>query len=295
MRAASVLVECLFRRQNQDGGWSYSPGLRSSCEPTGLALLALESANARTAPYSRGCEWLRERQRTDGGWAPNDAAHISASVTSIAILALSESADTQSFRLSLGWLLGQVKPELSWQGRVEYWLQHMPAGEATMGGSPWLPGTAAWIAPTVLAALAFADANRRSQDPSLVSAVRRARTYVLSRQCSDGGWNNGGTRFRSPNAASYPEMTGMALLALDGITSPPVARALSLAGSMASAPGSGEADSWLRLALVKHKRSLPATDNLLPFRTTRDLALQLLAATASSPSNKFQQPTVWNV
>lgn len=290
MSEASVLVDCLLRRQNADGGWSYN-GLSSWAEPTSLALLALQSANATNSNYVRGCQWLAKRQRSDGGWAPNDVVRTSVAVTSLASLALSTHLGTEPYNRAVRWMLAQAIPDLPWTQRAAYVFENMPAREATRGGSPWFPGTSAWISPTVTATLALAESRRHINIPAAATQVDRGRMYLLSRQCNDGGWNHGGTGFRSAKAISYPEMTGMALLALDGAASAQIETGLRLAANMWRTPDSAEAQSWLRLALTKHRQPISPETACLPCRNTRDLCLCLLAATASSASNKMQTPT----
>jgi hypothetical protein len=155
-----------------------------------------------------------------------------------------------------------------------------------MGGSPWYPGTASWIAPTVMSVFALENAATGSADPKLHDAIREGKQYLLSRQCRDGGWNHGGSQVRSPDASSYPEMTGMALLALDKAEQ--LENSLRLAEQMQCHPESSEGQSWLTLALRKHQRPR-ASLSLLPPRTTRDIALCLLA---QSPENRFLGSTI---
>lgn len=168
MTEASALVEDILRRQNGDGGWGFSEtgplpaglnvGPVSSTEPTGLALLALEAAGACYGAHERGRRWLLARQRADGGWAPCSPVDASTSVTSTALLALSSFVNRDVQTRALRWLVSQVKPDLGPVQRLEFWMSGMPAHESLMGGSPWFPGTAAWVAPTVMATLAFAHA-----------------------------------------------------------------------------------------------------------------------------------------
>jgi hypothetical protein len=250
-----------------------------------LALLALQAAGAREAPYISGTQWLLARQRSDGGWPPCSPVQTSTSVTSVAALALSSSIAGETQARAVRWLLGQVKPDMGLLQHLEFWMTDMPANEAVMGGSPWFPGNSAWVAPTVMANLAFAAARRRIQMPELDVQVRRSAAYLLSRRCEDGGWNHGGTRFRSPAAFSYPEMTGMALLAVPG-ESEGLVPSFGLAEQMYRRPGSSEAQSWLHLALSKHGRLQESRiQNPLPCRTTRDVCLHLIAVCAESRDN----------
>lgn len=291
MCGASVLVECLFRRQNRDGGWGYN-GADSWTEPTSLAALALASAHATVAPYARACQWILKQQRNDGGWAPHSTVTVSTAVTSLAMLAVASYAPEHAYRAGTSWLLSQVKPDLNTVQCLQYWLSDMPERETTMGGSPWFPGTAAWVAPTAASILALADTRHRIRDSNIDEQIRRAKAYLLSRQCPDGGWNHGGTEYRSPNAPSYPEMTGIALLALDGVQNPQIESALNLARTLLHKPASAEGQACLRLALAKHRQpDLLPPELPLPLRTTRDISLQLLAMSTHAAENKFMTRT----
>ncbi|MDQ2775108.1 MAG: terpene cyclase/mutase family protein [Acidobacteriota bacterium] len=288
MAEADELQRELLSRQNGDGGWGYQ-NATSWTEPTALALLALEASDASGTAHERGCRWLLRHQRIDGGWPPNPTVGISTSVTSFASLALSTAFHSSApYHGALHWIVSQIKPDLGPIGKLEFWLGSLPAVEATAGGSPWFPGTAAWVAPTCMAILALSAAVRLGNRPILQKEVARAQQYLLSRRCFDAGWNHGGTQFRSERAESYPETTGMALVALQGFPSAELTRSLEAAQNMQQSPGSSEAQSWLHLASLRHGQK-PATPGLdLPWRTTRDLALRLLALTAANPANRLR-------
>lgn len=277
MTDLAYLADDLSRRQNSDGGWPYNSG-SSWTEPTALSLLALHCCGRGGAALDRGIDWIRSRQRSDGGWSPNDAVTVSSSVTSTCLLALGcAGVRVGHYDAGIRWTLSQAKPDFSLSQRFAYWLAHLPVDEAsTSGGCPWFPGTAAWVQPTTMMTLALVHAIRFGYtDPNLAAQVERARRFLLARRCPDGGWNHGGLQFRTPDPTSYPEVTGLALLAFDP-GDPRVGRTISLAGKMAADPMSSEAQSWLRMALIRHNAEQPRT-SLLPPRTNRDLALQILS------------------
>jgi hypothetical protein len=271
------LLDSLRQRQNRDGGWGYNQGM-SWTEPTALASLALHSHGDGGSTYQHALAWIRKRQQKDGGWATNDAVATSSSVTSLCLLALGRSdGGSKAYSAGLNWTLGQVKPDLTAIQVILNRIQGMPAAESISGGCSWFPGTAAWVAPTVTMALAFMQASRIGfTDKRLLAETHRTRRYLLSRRCPDGGWNHGGTQFRSPDPESYPEITGMALLAFEQNDKPELTKSLELAMKMAHSPGSSEAQSWLRMGLARHGLVCQATTDRLA-RTTRDLALQILA------------------
>jgi Squalene-hopene cyclase N-terminal domain len=274
----------LLSRQNGDGGWGYQ-NTNSWTEPTALALLALESLGNTGAAHERGCAWLLRNQRKDGGWPPNPGVPVSTSVTTLAALALSALfRKSAAYNGAVSWMVGQIKPDPAPVSRLEFWLGRAPAAQPP-GGTPWFPGTAAWVAPTATTVLALSDAGGYEQQ------VRRGQQFILSRRCFDAGWNHGGTKYRGERAESYPEMTGMALLVLEGTSSAELASSFRTAEKMQLSPGSSEAQSWLHLALLRHGRNSSALYPSLPWRTNRDLALRLLALTAESPGNRLRLRT----
>lgn len=275
MPEADELLQGLLKAQNADGGWSYRNG-SSWTEPTALALLVLRYYNCATAA-ARACTWLRQHQRSDGGWPPHPTVEVSTWVSSLALLALPHDALAPDRRLrAVDWIIHQIKlepgPALRFVLGIARLRQQQPAG-----GSSWFPGTAAWIGPTALSAISLSAAARSDDDPRLLPAVQRAKQYLLATRCEDHGWNHGGSKFRSQNAASYPEMTGLALLALDGVPASELNRSLERAEAFLAAPGSSEALSWLQLGLLRHGRNASEAVTGFPSRTTRDVSLRLLA------------------
>lgn len=287
MAEVAELQRKLLEEQNADGGWGYEAG-SSWTEPTAFALLALDAQGIKGAAYKGGCAWLKCNQRADGGWSPEPSVDISTWVTSLVLLALSEAnLGARDYRRAIEWTVRQIRPELTTVERFLFRVRGMPRAEETSGGSPWFPGTAAWIAPTAISVIALSDAVRGNRDEQLMSCINRGKQYLLSRRCQDGGWNHGGTSFRSQNAESYPEMTGMALLALHGTPASDLNISIQTAESYLSHPGSVEGLSWLQLGLIQHGRDHLNIRTDLQCRTNRDTCLRLLALTATSSGNKL--------
>jgi hypothetical protein len=133
-----------------------------------------------------------------------------------------------------------------------------------------------------LSQTAYLTGNRK-----LAALARDGQAYLLSRRCSDGGWNHGGSQFRSENAASYPEMTGLALLALAGAPAPNLDSALRLAETFLGHPESREGLSWLQMGLLAHNRTVDMAPFQACTRTTRDTSLRLLALAAANGNNRL--------
>jgi hypothetical protein len=287
MAEAAELQRKLLQAQNADGGWGYQNG-SSRTEPTALGLLALEAQQIKGSVCERASAWLRLKQRADGGWSPDDSVDMSTWVTSLVLLALPEmDLAAADYQRGVDWTVGQIRPELTGLERLISRMRGLPRVEETSGGSPWFPGTAAWIGPTVISIVALSQAVRRKHDEKLTTHVNRGKQYILSRRCKDGGWNHGGTSFRSQSAESYSEMTGMALLALQGTTASELSVSITRAENFLSSPGSIEGLSWLQMGLMAHGRDRLTIRTDLPCRTTRDTCLRLLALAAQSSSNKL--------
>ncbi len=286
MAEADNLQRELLNAQNGNGGWGYRSN-SSWTEPTALALLALEAHSLIAAAYEQGCAWLRHNQRSDGGWAPNPTIETSTWVTSLSVLALSHVDRTSDgYARAVEWIVRQIKPE---PGSIEQFIFRMTglSPQQQSGGSPWFSGTAAWIGPTVMTVLALSEAGRYNNDGRLRSYVKRGRGYVLSTRCPDGGWNHGGSRFRSETAESYPEMTGMALVALQGIPASQLGPSIERANAYLTSPGSIEALSWLQMGLLRYDGTVLKRKTKLPCRTTRDISLRLLALAAGTGRNRL--------
>lgn len=290
---AEQLQHGLLTAQNSDGGWAYQQG-SSWTEPTALALLAL-TAQSNTGPaYNRGAAWLRNRQRSDGGWAPHPGIDTSTSVTSLAVLALSHNQPrTPAIAPAVRWLLAQENGDVPLLERLAFRVLGAQPPKAP-GGSPWFPGTAAWISPTVLSVLALARtadvlSQASPERQRLAAAVRQAQQYILSRKCRDHGWNHGGSSFRSEDAESYPEMTGMALLALQNIPPAELQEPFQRAEAFLSSSQSAEAVSWLQLAFLRHGRDIDVSHRKVVCRNNRDTCLRLIAL-AGAASDVFAAP-----
>jgi hypothetical protein len=283
---ANQLQHQLLTAQNPDGGWGYLTG-SSWTEPSALALLALAAHGDTGKAYAQGREWLQKSQNNDGGWAPNPHIETSTWVTSLAVLALSDRGlESSKLQRAVEWILQQANAESGAVTRLILRAFGL-APPKLPGGSPWFPGTAAWIAPSVMSVLALSRlALATSPDSqSLRAAIRRSQQYILSRKCRDGGWNHGGSSLRSENAESYPEMTGMALLALKGVPAPQLETPLKLVEDSLSHTQAAETVSWLQLALLCHGRGLPVAVSALPCRTIRDVCLRLLALAGPAREN----------
>ena len=280
--------EDLLGRQNADGGWSYHRG-GSWTEPTCYALLALTASGASHTPeVRRGVAWLRRCQRADGGFAPRESVPESTWLTALTLLlpAGTEGLDRQRAE---SWTVEQTGRESGWVNRLRLWMLGADSSGDSMSfdGWAWYPGTAAWVAPTAVSVLALEKMEKSGNQADLHKRIQEGRSFLLARRCRDGGWNHGSTRALGYDSDSYPETTGIALLALHGATGPEVIKGLERGEQHLAACQSSEAASWLRLGLGAHGRPYPAA--ALPMHGgVMEIALAALADAAQAGRNPFQ-------
>lgn len=292
--------EDLLGRQNADGGWSYFRG-GSWTEPTCYALLALAASGMGDAPeVRRGMDWLQRCQRPDGGFAPRESVQESTWVTALTLLL---PPGNQGFNRSRAeaWTVEQTGRESGWVFRLRLWMLGADSSGDSLSfdGWPWYPGAAAWVGPTALSVLALQKLAKRGGGPAnrsdLKKRIDQGVGYLLARRCRDGGWNHGSTRSLGYDSDSYPETTGLALLALHGVADPKVTQGVARGEQQLAVCQSSEGVSWLRLGLGAHGRApQPPAGGRAPGASApamhggvMEIALAALADAAQAGKNSF--------
>jgi hypothetical protein len=279
--------------QNPDGGWAYGRGC-SWTEPTAFVLLAQLATgmdnDTDKAGFEAGLRFLRSTQREDGGWSPQPGVSESTWVTSLAALLPEQALGERRVDRAIAWLSGQTGRESGWAFRLQQRLRGVddPYPQAW----PWFPGAAAWVIPTSFGILALERSIARRGSSHLrgrvsFSRIRdrvaTAKEFLFDRMCADGGWNHGSNRALGRDGDSYPETTGIALLALNGAPpSPQIDRAKAAARRHLASCRTAEGVAWLRMGLAAHGEIAQSPRPLTP-RTTVDRALLTLAAAPRNP------------
>jgi squalene cyclase len=263
--------------QNADGGWPFRA--RESCtEVTALAALAQAASGGPPRSYQQALAWLQGAQRSDGGWPPMASVAQSTWVTSLVLLLPASHLGEARHARGVEWLLGLQGKETTLLHKIDERVHGIETPPEELNpGWPWFPGTAAWVGATASAILALRKARQSDRVRERIDAGQR---FLLSRRCQDGGWNHGSVRALGIEADSYPETTGVALLALKGISDGVLRKSIECARRQLAECRSTEAANWLTLAL----RSQGIAD--LPFsqrrcHDPRDRALQMLASVPS--------------
>jgi hypothetical protein len=279
-------VAALIAARNPDGGWGYQAG-GSWTEPTALALLALRG-QAQGDVWQSGVTYLRSVQRSDGGWPPRASVNQSTWVTALALLSLGTQLSSAEAARAVRWIEELRGEDSGVLYRLRQRMLGLSGGADAGEGWPWFPETAAWVMPTSLTILALQAAFERVADARGKERVARARKFLWSRACRDGGWNHGSTRALGYEANSYPETTGVALAALKGDSSPQLPAALATAERQLAACRSSSARSWLRIGLAAHGRIPASLPPEPPMRGCMDRALYLLAEKAAAGQDPLQ-------
>lgn len=257
-------------RQNPDGGWAYGKGC-SWTEPTAFVLLAQCVAPVDRQSFEAGMQFMRSMQRRDGGWSPQPDVAESTWVTALAALLPEEAIGAERLKRARAWLEGQTGRESSWSYRFQQ-IIHGNYDKSPEGWA-WFPGAAAWVIPTSLGILAFERTLTRAENASLRARVNDAGEFLAGRVCADGGWNHGSNRALGRDGDSYPETTGIALLALH--RSPAgalIERAKTAARGHLATCRTAEGIAWLRMGLAAHGEYVEPQFTPVP-RTTLDAAL----------------------
>lgn len=274
----------LLGAQNPDGGWGYRGG-SSWTEPTAYSLLALTGEATAADAAARGRKWLRQNQRSDGGFAPRPSVGESTWVTALMVLA---GCGPEAEPRAVDWLLSQTNRDATFVYRLRQWMLGTQALSANnTPGWSWYPGTAGWVVPTSLTILALRKVHRRYSGTRIRERLEQGRRFLLDRMCEDGGWNHGSSRALGFQSVSYPETTGIALLALEGAGRTRLARSVAKAGEHFRTCRSLEGLAWLQLGLLAQGGPAPEASPGFPARTLMDSALGILATRARQGRNLF--------
>jgi Prenyltransferase and squalene oxidase repeat len=214
-------TDLLLNAQNEDGGWGYVKGNRSNTEATSFALMALKSLDAK--PFdrqaTRGLKWLLRYQRDDGSWSLNDEASKQSSwTTPIAVLALLAFQDqTQRTSTAVKWILAQEGMKPGWFASLLFRLSLVPRTvelDPYLNGWSWTPGAFSWVEPTSYCLMALKKSRPLLGGTNVEVRIQQGEALLYDRMCERGGWNYGNSKVLGEALWPYPDVTAVALIAL---------------------------------------------------------------------------------
>jgi hypothetical protein len=214
------LVERLLNGQNQNGGWGFLPGKSSNTECTSLCLLALDSLGAKQpgASIKRGLEWLLQRQAEEGSWPLSDSTNDASWTTALAIIALNRFPGHQlQTRTASNWLLHQEGRTPGILARLVGALvssSNAVALNPDLKGWAWVPRTFSWVEPTSYALIALKQVRTYVDAKNIEERIQQGEMMIYDRMCNGGGWNYGNSKVFGDALWPYPDVTAVALLAL---------------------------------------------------------------------------------
>ncbi|HEU4340434.1 MAG TPA: prenyltransferase/squalene oxidase repeat-containing protein [Candidatus Binatia bacterium] len=287
------LTTLLLNNQNPDGGWGSSRGKASNTEVTSLAVMALAALNpdSKAEHYRRGVTWLAQRQATDGSWPLSDGSKLPSWSTAMAMLALGISQENQIRAVKAAkWVLRQEGNRPSLLAKFLFALSFKKRAELHLNidlvGWPWLAGNFSWVEPTSYYVIALKALKSRLAGVSIDERIKQGELMIYDRMCQGGGWNYGNSAALGEDLWPYPDITALALIALQDHPEKEANRqSLQALKAMLKDVNSGLALSWSIICLSLYGEDTSEWKNYLEqsFRRTqflgetKSVALSLLA------------------
>jgi squalene cyclase len=288
----NAAIDLLLGAQNEDGGWGAVKGKRSNTESTSFALMALKSLEGKLfdRQTTAGLKWLLQHQGDDGSWFLNDASKQGSWTTPIAVLALLSFQDQREHALRAAkWILTQQGKKPGWLATLLVRLslvKKMTELDPYLSGWSWTAGAFSWVEPTSYSLMALKKLKRSLAGTNCDERIRQGEMLIYDRMCENGGWNYGNSKVLGEALWPYPDVTAVALIALQDLTTSAVnQKSLRVLDATMRETSSGTALGWGILCLTLYNQDVREWKEILEksFEKTRFLgetkgvALALLA------------------
>ena len=288
----AAAIDLLLGAQNEDGGWGAVKGKRSNTESTSFALMALKSLDGESfeQQVTEGLKWLLRHQKDDGSWPLSDASTQGSWTTPIAVLALLPFQDQRDHALRAAkWVLTQEGKKPGWITALLFRLSLVPKTvelDPYLRGWSWTPGAFSWVEPTSYSLMALKKLKPSLAGTNCEERIRQGEMLIYDRMCENGGWNYGNSRVLGEALWPYPDVTAVALIALqDRAANEANQTSVRALGAMMREAASGTALGWGTLCFTLYNQDVREWKKMLEknFEKTRFLgetkavALALLA------------------
>jgi Squalene-hopene cyclase N-terminal domain len=266
----NAATDLLLEAQNEDGGWGAVKGKRSNTESTSFALMALKSLDEKlfNRQTTAALKWLVQHQKEDGSWSLNDASNQSSWTTPIAVLALLPFQDQREHALRAAkWILTQEGRKPGWIASLLVRLsliKKMTELDPYLSGWSWTAGAFSWVEPTSYSLMALKKLKRSLVGTNCEERIRQGEMLIYDRMCESGGWNYGNSKVLGETLWPYPDVTAVALIALQDRAIKEANRRslLALQSMMREAP-SGIALGWGILCLKLYGEDIREWEKIL--------------------------------
>ncbi|HEY7322819.1 MAG TPA: prenyltransferase/squalene oxidase repeat-containing protein [Candidatus Binatia bacterium] len=285
-------IDFLRSAQNADGGWGAVKGTHSNTESTSFAVMALNSLEDKlsTQQADAGLKWLLQHQKDDGSWVLNDTVKESSWSTPIAALAVLSFQDQRQHALRAAkWILTQEGRKAGWLASLLVQLsiiKKMTELDPFLSGWSWTAGAFSWVEPTSYSLMALKRLRHSLAKTNCEERIRQGEMLIYDRMCESGGWNYGNSKVLGEALWPYPDVTAVALIALqDQAASEANQKSLRALENMLREAPSGTALGWGILCLTVYNRDVEEWKRILVksfeerkfLGETKAVALALLA------------------
>jgi len=250
------IISTLLENQNSDGGWGALRTKRSNTESTSLAVMALKALPEHNPADNRkrGVDWLISHQNQDHSWPLNEAAKEGSWTTALAITALSDNPEYNERILTAArWLLDQEGSKPGILAEIILWATGKSNANKLnkdLIGWSWVPNSFSWVEPTGYALIAVKKLRARLAGTNVDERIRQADAMIYDRMCNGGGWNYGNSKVLDYALWPYPDITAIALIALqDHARDKTNQESLQVLSKIARETDSGLALCWAAICL----------------------------------------------